>query len=140
MKTVYVDMDGVLADYDSAAQGKTEEEKREKGFFENLKPIEGAVSAFIGLCCNYDVYILSTAPWSNIHAPSEKRVWVERHLGEFAFKRLILSHNKGLLKGDYLIDDRIANGVDAFEGKHIHFGSGKFPDWPSVIRYLAQDE
>lgn len=32
------------------------------------------------------------------------------------FKSLILAHNKGLLKGDYLVDDRIQNGVDTFEG------------------------
>jgi hypothetical protein len=33
MDIVYVDMDGVLADYDVAAKGKTEKERREKGFF-----------------------------------------------------------------------------------------------------------
>lgn len=135
-KIVYVDMDGVLADYDKAAEGRTEEDRRARGFFENMAPIDGAVNAFCKLCHEYDVYILSTAPWSNLHAPSEKRKWVETHLGDFAFKRLILSHNKGLLRGDYLIDDRIANGVDSFHGEHIHFGSDKFPDWTSVLSYL----
>lgn len=130
-------MDGVLADYDGAAKGKTKEEKREKGFFEHLEPIGNAIASFFKLCEHFDVYILSTAPWSNIHAPSEKRIWVERHLGEKAFKRLILSHNKSLVKGDYLIDDRIANGVDGFEGEHIHFGSERFPDWASVLTYLG---
>lgn len=137
MKRVYVDMDGVLADYDKAAEGRTEEEKREKGFFEHLEPINDAITSFRKLCDHFDVYILSTAPWSNIHAPSEKRVWVDKYLGEKAFKRLILSHNKSLVKGDYLIDDRIANGVDGFEGEHIHFGSERFPDWTSVLTYLG---
>ena len=134
---VYVDLDGVMADYDKAKEGKTEDERREPGFFENLEPIDGAVEAFKKLSEYYDVYFLSTAPWSNINAPSEKRVWVEKHLGEYAFKKLILSHNKGLLKGDYLIDDRIANGVEDFEGEHIHFGTDQFPDWNSVIEYLT---
>lgn len=133
---MYIDMDGVLADYDKAAIGRTDEQKRESGFFLGLEPIQGAVDAFCCLCEHYDVYILSTAPWSNVHAPSEKRVWVEKHLGDKAFKRLILSHNKSLVKGAYLIDDRIANGVDGFEGEHIHFGSGRFPDWKSVLSYL----
>ena len=38
--------------------------------------------------------------------------------------------------GDYLIDDRLANGVNLFKGEHIHFGSDKFPDWESVCSYL----
>ena len=27
-------------------------------------------------------------------------------------------------------------GADSFAGEHIHFGSEKFPDWPSVKKYL----
>ena len=137
---VYVDLDGVMADYDKAKEGKTEEERREPGFFTNLEPIDGAIEAFKKLSEHYDVYFLSTAPWSNINAPSEKRVWVEKHLGEYAFKKLILSHNKGLLKGDYLIDDRIANGVEDFEGEHIHFGSKEFPNWKAILEYLIPEE
>jgi 5'-nucleotidase len=135
-KTVYIDMDGVLADYDKAAVGMSDDDKRQAGFFLNLEPIQDAIGAFNLLSSHYEVYILSTAPWSNIHAPSEKRMWVEKHLGDKAFKRLILSHNKSLVKGEYLIDDRIANGVEGFEGEHIHFGSSKFPDWRSVLNYL----
>ena len=135
-KILYVDLDGVLADYDHAKQRTTEEERTQKGFFENLPPINGAVDAFKKLSEKYETYFLSTAPWTNIHAPSEKRIWVEKHLGEFAFKKLILTHNKGLLKGDYLIDDRLLNGVEEFEGEHIHFGSEKFKTWKDVLDYL----
>ncbi len=137
-KTLYIDLDGVMADYDSMKAITTEDERRERGFFEQLPPIEGAIPAFITLCNSgkYDVYFLSTAPWTNIHSLSEKRIWVEKHLGEYAFKKLILTHNKGLLKGDYLVDDRFTNGVENFEGEHIHFGSNEFPDWLSVLKYL----
>ncbi len=57
-------------------------------------------------------------------------------MGDLAYKKLILSHNKGLLKGDFLIDDRTVNGVSEFEGEHIHFGSENFPNWESVIKYM----
>ena len=135
-KIVYVDLDGVLADYDQAKIGTTEEDRRQKGFFENLSPIEGAIEAFKKLSEKYETYFLSTAPWTNLHAPSEKRIWVEKHLGEYAFKKLILTHNKSLLKGDYLIDDRLLNGVEDFDGEHIHFGSEKFKTWKDVLDYL----
>lgn len=136
---VFIDMDGVLADYDSMKPITTEEERKQKGFFENLKPIEGAIDAFIKLQPHYDVYILSTAPWSNVHSLTEKRIWVEKHLGEHVFKKLILTHNKGLLRGDYLIDDRKANGVEEFQGIHIHFGQERFPNWESVLDYLITE-
>ena len=44
--------------------------------------------------------------------------------------------NKHLNKGDYLIDDRTANGADRFEGEHIQFGTDKFPNWAVVLDYL----
>ena len=135
-KILYFDLDGVLADYDKAKAVTSEEDRRIPGFFEGLEPIEGGLDAFKRLSEVYDCYFLSTAPWSNTNAPSEKRVWVEKHLGDLAFKKLILTHNKGLLKGDYLIDDRIANGVEDFAGEHIHFGTEKFPNWESVLNYL----
>lgn len=46
-KIVFVDIDGVLANYDLAKIGKTEEERKQKGFFENLPPIAGT-SATLG--------------------------------------------------------------------------------------------
>ena len=85
----------------------------------------------------FEVYFLSTAPWSNVHSWSEKRIWVEKHFGEHAFKKLILSHNKGLLRGDFLIDDRTLNGVSEFKGEHIHFGTPEYPNWDAVLKYLA---
>ena len=64
------------------------------------------------------------------------RLGVKRHLGEVAHKRLILSHHKNLNHGDFIVDDRTKNGVDTFGGEHIHFGSERFPDWPTVTAYL----
>lgn len=40
--------------------------------------------------------------------------------------------------GDFLIDDRICNGVENFSGYHIHFGSEKFPNWEVTYDYLIK--
>jgi 5'(3')-deoxyribonucleotidase len=101
---LYIDLDGVVADYDAHKAITTEEERQLKGFFEDLPIIEGSYNAISKLSEKYDIYFLSTSPWSNIYASSEKRIWLEKHFGDLAFKKLILSHNKGLLKGAYLID------------------------------------
>ena len=141
MKTMYFDLDGVMCDYESLRDIR---HYRAKDFFLDLEPIPGAIEAFHILNERYNTYFLSTAPWSAPLSWTDKRLWVEKHLGGAAHKKLILTHNKGLLKGDYLIDDRIANGVADFEGIHIHFGSDDFPDWNSVLDYFddheAQDE
>lgn len=139
---LYVDMDGVTADYDAHRHLtiKHDPEGKEcqvpEGYFLNLPLIEGAVEALTTLSEKYELYFLSTPQWSNPLCWKEKREWVENHFGELMFKRLILTHNKGLLKGSYLIDDRVTNGVELFEGEHIHFGTERFPNWESVVGYL----
>ncbi len=47
-------------------------------------------------------------------------------------------YHKELNKGDFLIEDRDANGDANFEGEHIWFDTPKFPDWKSVIDYLME--
>ncbi|MCP4342567.1 MAG: hypothetical protein GY799_27725, partial [Desulfobulbaceae bacterium] len=101
-------------------------------------PMAGAVEAFNELCFDedYDVYILSTAPWNIPNSWTQKRLWVSKYLGAKAHKRLILSNNKSLLRGDILIDDRTANGAGDFQGELIQFGTEKYPNWTEVLKYL----
>ena len=144
MKILYIDMDNVLVDFPSgisrlsAPQIAKYENNLDDvpGIFSLMDPIDGGVLAFEKLSKKYDTYILSTAPWDNPSAWSDKLIWVKTYLGERAYKRLILSHHKNLNQGDYLIDDRFKNGVDKFKGEHIHFGSDIFPDWRAVCDYL----
>ena len=89
-------------------------------------PLEGAISSFGRLSKKFDTYI-STAPWENPSAWTDKLLLKRGTLGKRP-KRLILSHHKNLCTGDYLIDDRLKNGVEKFGGEHIHFGTKKFPD------------
>ena len=139
-------MDNVLVDFPSAFSrvspdllSKHEEDKDEiPGIFSLMDPIPGAIDSFNELSKLFDTYILSTSPWENDSAWTDKLKWVKKHLGESAYKRLILSHHKNLNTGDFLIDDRTKNGADKFQGEHIHFGTEKFPDWKSVVEYLNQ--
>ena len=132
-KIVLIDMDGVLV---QLGDGPFSENKNKEGFFLNNKPLEGAVNAFKALSAKYECYIVSTPVWSNPHCWMEKRLWVEKHLGLEANKRLILTHNKNLVKGDFIIDDTKNHGVDKFEGKHIHFGTDAFLKWNNVLDFL----
>ena len=143
-KILYVDMDNVLVDFPSGIskiskqlQSQYEDRLDEvPDIFSLMDPLEGAIDSYKKLSQKFDTYILSTAPWKNSSAWSDKNEWVKKYLGDVAYKRLILSHHKNLNYGDYLIDDRLANGANLFEGEHIHFGSDKFPDWGSVCSYL----
>jgi 5'(3')-deoxyribonucleotidase len=146
MKTLYIDLDNVLADFPSAFDHiepallqQYEDHKDDiPGIFSLMRPVANAVESFEELASLFDTYILSTSPWDNPSAWSDKLLWVKKYLGKPAYKRLILTHHKQLNVGHYLVDDRTKNGADRFGGEHILFGSPQFPDWQVVTTYLRQ--
>ena len=142
--TLYVDMDGVLVDFNSGIKRLSAETRDSypfhpediPGVFALMDPMPGAIDALDRLRKKFDIYIISTAPWDNPSAWSDKLNWVKNHLDSYFTKRLILCHNKSLLMGSYLIDDRPKYGADHFDGEWIQFGSTQFPDWETVLEYL----
>ncbi len=144
-KRVFVDMDNVLADFESGLAQVSADVKKEyegrldeiPGLFGLMKPMPGAIEAMHELQKHYDLFILSTAPWKNPSAWSDKVTWVTKYLDDVFHKRMVITHRKDLCQGDYLIDDRGKNGTSDFSGEWIEFGSEKFPDWNSVLTYLG---
>ena len=149
-KVLYIDMDNTLVDFGQRlrqihpdVRAKFEDADGIPGIFALMPPVAGAIEAFVELARLFDTYILSTAPWDNPSAWQDKVEWVRLHLGHEegspAYKRLILSHHKNLNLGDFLVDDRPCHrGADDFVGEVIHFGSKEWPDWPTVVAYLAE--
>lgn len=146
-KILYIDMDNVLVDFPSAFKHFDDEILKQykenkddiPGIFALMRPIDGAIEAYKILSQNFDTYILSTAPWNNPSAWSDKLLWVQKYLGEHAYKRLIISHHKNLNKGDYLVDDRLKNGAEEFNGELLYFGEGKtYKNWDDVVKYLMK--
>jgi FMN phosphatase YigB (HAD superfamily) len=152
-RILYVDMDGVLVDFLSAkprvpaalwqkygARGCLDDLP---GIFARMDPMPHAIESYRELAGLFDTYILSTAPWANPSAWSDKLLWVRHHLDDVAHKRLILSHHKDPARGDFLIDDSENNGAGEFAaatgGEFVRFGpKGDFPDWPAVMEYMRQ--
>jgi 5'-nucleotidase len=155
-KVLYIDMDGVVADFWKAIQlnqpkiddqkyfptyGDQEKEvdaicERNPHIFKYLHPIKGAIEATTPLFKKFDVYFLSTPMWDIPESYSDKRLWLERYYGDLAKKRLILTNRKDLAIGDFLVDDRLMNGSENFTGQFIHFGTQAFPDWESIVKFL----
>lgn len=155
---LYIDMDGVVADFQAAVDyyhpglniGDVVSEEiyavrkmkvenvclENNRIFRDLPIIPGGTQAIRELRRHFDIYFLSTPMWIVPHSFMDKRIWLEKHFGSWSHERLILTARKDLCIGEFLVDDRLRNGVDRFTGEHIHFATEKFPDWPSVTNYL----
>lgn len=141
---LYIDLDGVIFNFQKAHQEALEENPRQPypqsqlGFFLNLEPIKNALYAFERLDEKFDVYFLTAPSTKNPLCYTEKRLSIEKHFGFEACKKLIICENKSLLKGKYLIDDRTdTHKQNEFEGILIQFGGEEFPDWISVLQYFG---
>ena len=140
-------MDDVLCDFSESYKKSLHDNPKIKypqsqyGFFRNLKPIVGGVNAVKYLQEQelFDVYILTAPSVRNPLCYTEKRLWIEDYLGMKMVKRLIITPNKGLNRGDYLIDDYDSGkGQENFEGELLKFGSKDYMDWKQILIFFKE--
>lgn len=155
MKSIFIDMDGVLVDFgkkvneidldDTISTHFKNSPDEIEGVFRDLEPLKNAVKSVIKLyeSGKYDLFIATTAPWNNPSSFSDKRIWIEEHFGEIFKKKMFITHRKDLLIGDYLIDDRLANGAKNFKGELLSFGFdyenqswNEYKNWEDVLKKL----
>ncbi len=149
-KTIFFDLDGVVADFDEAAirwgekvgidgeEFKKKKLYRQEGFYADLNLMEGAKEAIEKLDTVYNIAFVSAPSWDNPFSFTEKRIWIEKHFGTWARKKMDLSFRKGHYIGHYLIDDRTKYGAADFIGEHIMFGTEPFKTWKEVTDYLIK--
>lgn len=111
-------------------EGRTREEAQivaavmaHEGFYARLRPIPGAHEALNAMLdAGHDVRIV-TSPWlPNRTCASDKLAWVEEHYGTEWASRVIITGDKTLIRGDYLIDDKpTITGVETPEWEHIWY-------------------
>ena len=144
---VFVDLDDTICDFTAAyeiARGRWPDNpwpQSRPGFFLDLLPLPGAIETLQWLesCPQAILHILSAPSCRNPLSYMEKRIWVEQHLGYEVVHRFHLSPDKGLFKGELLIDDNPnGKGQERFQGRLLHFGSSEFPDWRAVREELER--
>jgi len=137
---IYIDMDGVLANFDKAADEHPS--NGVKGYrpdlildFSKFEVMPGAKEAVKKLLdMGHDLFIATTPPWSHPSAWGQKRNWVEKHFPALK-RKMVLTHRKDLLIGDILIDDTKWRGQPDFKGQWFHFGKNGM-DWKYVIETI----
>ena len=139
-KIIYIDMDGVISDFNKAAkQGGYTHRPDLKVNYRTLDLIPGARSALIRLNHDFDIFIATTPPWSRPDVWTHKREWIGEHF-PWLKRKMILTHRKDLLIGDILIDDSRWRGQPDFQGLWLWFGTAqKCKDWKSTLELIYKN-
>ena len=146
-KIIFLDLDDTLSDFTGSEvfYGKFDVSHMfVPGFFLKLKPIEGSLMAVRQIIrMGYDVHILSQPVAESAHSYSEKIQWIGLWFPEL-INKVHLTQDKGLFKGDYLIDDNPTKWKAPFEangGKFINFEYSKdhHSNWKDIVEFLREE-
>jgi len=136
-KTIFIDMDGVIANFAKAAEEGGWKHRPDKHVnYGKLEVMPGAAEALRKLNQDFDIFIASTPPWDRPDMWGAKREWIAKHF-PYLKRKLILTHRKDLLIGDILIDDSRWRGQPDFKGTWLWFGTNqRCLDWPSTLELI----
>lgn len=141
MNRIFIDMDGVIVDFDSYAKNlglAGDEIKKRPGAYLEMQPLPDAIAAVKSLIgMGFEVWAATKPPTGIAFAYSDKAAWIFNHLPELK-RKLILTHDKGLLgdSGDFLIDDRPHKAnCQKFPGILITFKEGS--RWSDILTFFS---
>lgn len=152
-KILYIDLDDTLADfYELAKDDKlmVEESKMySPEFFFRLAPIPGSREAIFALeKMGFDIWILTQPLADCYESYTDKAKWVGRYFPKL-INKIIMTQDKGLNLGEYLVDDNKEKWAEKFEsngGKFIHFPyTRNDPDqnknhWSKIVEFFNNEE
>lgn len=96
----------VRDDYPAELRAEVEAIYTAPGFYRDLPPIAGAQEAVKSfLAAGHEVAICTSPLNQYQNCLTEKYEWTERHLGPEFVHRMIVTKDKTLIHGDWLIDD-----------------------------------
>lgn len=92
------------------------------GYYTDLKPFPGSIEAVRKMSeIGHQVFFVTVPNASQPSSAMEKMSWIGENIGEDYISKLILTFDKTVVKGEYLIDD-----------KPLIVGSGK-PTWKHIV-------
>ena len=144
MKSILVDMDGVLADVYSCFFDLYEQESGKRlsvkdvagkleadafpnqirwvttpGFFRNVPVMPGSYSGLRQLNEKYNITVVSMATEFPVSL-TDKQLWLAEHFSFITWRQIVFCGNKSLINADIMIDDHPKN-LDHFNGETIMF-------------------
>ena len=143
---IFIDMDGVIAHFEKAAENAALEKGVPKLIrpdlfvnYRNLSVIDGAIEAVAKLNADHEVFIASTPPWTRPEVWGHKREWIGEHF-PYLKRKIILTHRKDLLIGDILIDDSRYRGQPDFQGEWYWLNKNwNNRKWEACIEWIYKE-